>query len=274
MKLGRVIASLEDWTDRYYTVPHNFYQCRLQPQTSYLSTAWMQSETGLVCRRIEPFPEHFLNDSWGIWKRVLAHLMLNQVERNFWYKLPEKGGRRTDWLLGRIAAKEALRQWAKQTFNLELASADIEILPNDLGKPLVSCPELEAIGWLPDVSISHSRGYIIAAVAPVNMQLGIDLERLDVPRPDDWLIGAFTEQELALAPQINREITVGFWCAKEAVAKAFGTGLKGVPQQWQITQYAQKNQLVTVVHEGKSVTVKLWYGQNEILAICLYSGKQ
>ncbi|MGB5962863.1 MAG: beta-ketoacyl synthase N-terminal-like domain-containing protein [Coleofasciculaceae cyanobacterium] len=270
---NKVIASLAEWTDRYYTVPHNFYQCRLQPQTSYLSTAWMQSDLGLVCRRIEPFPEHFLDDSWGIWKRVLAHLMLNQAERNFWYKLPEKGGRRTDWLLGRIAAKEALSQWAKQTFNLELASADIEILPNDLGKPLVSCPELEVIGWLPNISISHSRGYIIAGVAPANMQLGLDLEYLDVPRPDDWLLGAFTEQELALAPQINREITIGFWCAKEAAAKAFGTGLKGVPQQWQITQYAQKDNLVTVVHEGKSVTVKLWYGENEIIAICLYSEK-
>lgn len=270
---GKVIASLVEWTDRYYTVPHNFYQCRLQPQTSYLSTAWMQSDFGLVCRKIEPFPEHFLDDSWGIWKRVLAHLMLNQAERNFWYQLPEKGERRTDWLLGRIAAKEALRQWAKQTFNLDLASADIEILPNDLGKPLVSCPELEVMGWLPNVSISHSRGYIIAGVAPANMQLGLDLEYLDVPRPDDWLLGAFTEQELALAPQINREKTVGFWCAKEAAAKAFGTGLKGVPQQWQITQYAQKDQLVTVVHEGKSVTVKLWYGENEIIAICLYSGK-
>lgn len=270
---GGVIARLAQWTDRYYTVPHNFYQCRLQPQTTYLSTAWMQSETGLVCRRIEPFPEHFLDDSWAIWKRVLAHLMLNQAERNFWYKLPEKGGRRTDWLLGRIAAKEALRQWAKQTFNLDLASADIEILPNDLGKPLVSCPELEAMGWLPNISISHSRGHIIAAVAPANMQLGIDLERLDIPRPDDWLIGAFTEQELALLPQMNRD-AVGFWCAKEAVAKAFGTGLKGVPQQWKITQYAREEQLITVVHEGKSATVRTWCWEKETLAICLYSGKQ
>lgn len=270
---GRVIAHLEQWTDRYYTVPHNFYQCRLQPQTTYLSQAWMQSEIGLLCRKIDPFPEHFLDDSWGIWKRVLAHLILNQNERDFWYKLPEKGGRRTDWLLGRIAAKEALRQWAKQMFNLELASADIEILATDLGKPLVRCPELEAVGWLPDVSISHSRGYIMAAVAPANLQLGIDLERLDVPRPDDWLLGAFTAQELALMPQINREITVGFWCAKEAAAKAFGTGLKGVPQQWQITQYAKEEQLITVVHEGESVTVKIWCWEQEILAICLYSGK-
>ena len=270
---GRVIARLEQWQDRYYTVPHAFYQCRLQPQTSYLSTAWIQSEMGLVCRRIEPFPEHFLDDSWGIWKRVLAHLMLNQAERDFWYKLPEKGGRRADWLLGRIAAKDALRQWAKQTFNLELASADIEILATDLGKPLVRCPELEARGWLPDVSISHSRGYIVAAVAPVNMRLGIDLERLDVLRPDDWLIGAFTAQELALVPQFERAITVGFWCAKEAAAKALGTGLKGVPQLWQITRYAPGQQLVTVVHEGESFTVKLWCWDNEVLAVCQYLGK-
>jgi hypothetical protein len=52
-----------------------------------------------------------------------------------------------------------------------------------------------------------------------------------------------------------------------------GTGLKGVPQLWQITRYAPGQQLVTVVHEGESFTVKLWCWDNEVLAVCQYLGK-
>ena len=127
----------------------------------------MKVETGLVVRRIEPFPEQFLDSAWGIWKRILAHLILNAEERDFWYKLPETGPQRSDWLLGRAAAKDAIRQWVKQNFNIELAPVDIEILSTS-GKPLVRCPALEAIGLLPHISISHSHGYIVASAVEQN----------------------------------------------------------------------------------------------------------
>jgi phosphopantetheinyl transferase len=195
--------------------------------------------------------------------------MLNEQERNFWYGLPEKGPRRTDWLLGRIAAKDALRQWAKQTFNLEIAPVDIEILATALGKPLVRCPELEAIGSLPDISISHSRGYIVAAVAQPNRRIGIDIERLNWIRSDDWISYAFTKQELELLPQQDfLPAILGLWCAKEAAAKALGTGLQGIPSKWPITDYATDDKQITVAHGGESFYVYLWYQNDEILAIC------
>ncbi|HEY9600760.1 MAG TPA: beta-ketoacyl synthase N-terminal-like domain-containing protein [Allocoleopsis sp.] len=266
---GRVIARLEGWQDRFFPVPHKYYQCRLHPQSAYLSEAWMQGETGLICRRIEPLPDHFLDEGWSIWKRVLAHLMLNEQERQFWYSLPEKGPRRTDWLLGRIAAKDALRQWAKQTFNLELAPIDIEVLATPLGKPLVRCPELEAIASIPDLSITHSRGYIVAALAPPNRQIGIDIERLNFIRSDDWLSAAFSPQELALLPQPNSlAAIVGLWCAKEAAAKACGTGLQGLPDRWMVTHCSRDNQQVTITHGSENFHIKLWYREDEILAIC------
>lgn len=266
---GCLIARLEGWQDRFFPVPHKYYQCRLHPQTAYLSDAWMQGETGVICRRIEPFPEHFLEDGWSIWKRVLAHLMLNEQERHFWYELPEKGPRRTDWLLGRIAAKDALRQWAKYTFNVAIAPVDIEILSTPLGKPLVHCPELEHLGSLPDISISHSRGYIVAAVAKPNVRIGIDIERLNWIRSNDWLGAAFTKQELDLIPQQDSlPAILGLWCAKETAAKALGTGLQGTPYEWPITHYSMDGQQITVSHGSESFQVNLWYQDDEILAIC------
>jgi phosphopantetheinyl transferase len=267
---GRVIARLEGLLEIYLDLPQEYHECRKSPLTTYWSQPCLQEETGLVCRRIGPYPERFLEDWGGVMKHIIAHLMLNQNERQFWYGLPDKGPRRSDWLFGRIAAKDALRQWALANFNIELAPVDIEILSTELGKPFARCLELEAITPIPDISISHSRGYVVAAVAQPNTRIGIDLERLDVTRSQDWLMGAFTPQELALVPQLNKASTLGFWCAKEAVAKALGTGLQGVPAQWQITHYSPHNQKVTITHKGQFFIVELWCEDNEILAICQY----
>ncbi|MBW4546920.1 MAG: polyketide synthase dehydratase domain-containing protein [Symplocastrum torsivum CPER-KK1] len=267
----RVIVRLEGFLEIFLNVPDEYHQCRNFTHTAYISKPWMQAETGLVCRRIDPFPNHFLDELGGVIKHVIAHLMLTAQEREFWYGLPEKGPRRSDWLLGRIAAKDALRQWAKQSFNLELSPIDIQILPTHLGKPLVQCSALESVGSLPDISISHSRGYVVAAVASrPNIQLGIDLERLDLTHVDDWLTSVFTEQELKLLPHSNKATMVGLWCAKEAAAKANGTGLEGVPNQWAITHYSRDSHQANVSHNKESFNVKLWYQDNEILAVCQF----
>jgi acyl transferase domain-containing protein/phosphopantetheinyl transferase len=269
---GRVIARLEGLLEIYFPLPPQYHHCRQDPLTAYWSEPWLQVETGLVCRRIEPYPEGFLEELGGIMKHIVAHLMLTKKEREFWYGLPEKGPRRSDWLLGRIAAKDALRQWAKQTFQLELAPVDIEILSTELGKPLVRCPELEAMGTLPDISISHSRGYVVAAIAQPGMCIGIDVQRIEGIRVDDLLSGAFTQQELDLLfqlPQPDKSIRiVGFWCAKEAAAKAAGMGLMGDPRQWQVSHYSQTDQQVVIIHAGKSFQIQLYYTEGEILALC------
>jgi phosphopantetheine--protein transferase-like protein len=269
---GRVIARLEGLQAIYLNVPKEYHQCRQYPQTTYWSEAWLQVETGLVCRRLAPFAEGFLDELGGVIKHIVAHWMLNDKEREFWYSLPEKGTRRSDWLLGRIAAKDALRQWAKQTFQLELAPVDIEILSTQLGKPLVRCPELEAMGPLPDLSISHSQGHVVAALAKPGMCIGIDIQRLDRIRSDDLLSAAFTPSEVDLLTQLPQpdklRSIVGLWCAKEAAAKASSLGLMGDPRQWQVSHYSLIDKQVVIIHAGKSFHVKLYHADGEIFAIC------
>jgi phosphopantetheinyl transferase len=268
---GNIIARLEGWQDRCFSVPDHFYQCRLQPQTAYLSQPWLQPETQLITRRIPPFPEGFLSDSWGIWQRVLAHLVLNQNERDIWYSLPEKGYRRTDWLLGRIAAKDAVRQWA-QTLNLQLAPADIEIGSTQLGQPIVICPELATLGLIPPVSISHSQQHIVAGLSPPGTLLGIDLQRLERLNADDLLINAMTDREIEWLKQLplaERQIAiVEFWCAKESAAKALGKGLGGNSRSWEVCIDFQGQREVKVLHAREVLLVKLWRFEEEILAIC------
>lgn len=267
---GRVIARLEGWQDRYFSVPHRYYQCRLHPQTSYLSDPYLQAETGVICRRIEPLPEGFLDDSWSIWKRVLAHLMLNQAERDFWYNLPEKGNRRTNWLLGRIAAKDAIRQWCYQNYQLSLAPVDMEILADSQGKPQVNSPELAGMGILPEVSISYSQGYVIAAVVPPDSKIGVDLQRFESIPNDESLKIALTPQELALLPNQNPQSLMTLWAAKEAASKAYGTGLQGEPKKWCITNYLPSQQRVTVAYDNQSFNCQILNLTTEIVAICQY----
>jgi acyl transferase domain-containing protein/phosphopantetheinyl transferase len=272
---GRVIARLEGLQEIYLTLPQDYHYCRQNPPATYWSEPWFQMETGLVCRRILPQSERFLEALGGVMKHIVAHLKLNAKEREYWYGLPEKGHRRREWLLGRIAAKDALRQWAKQTFQLELAPVDIQILSTQSGKPLVHCPELERLVQLPDLSISHSRGYIVAALASPGSCIGIDVQRLEGIRVDDLLSGAFTQQELNLLaqqPQLDRSRSiVGLWCAKEAAAKAAGMGLMGDPRQWQVIHYSPSDQQVVIIHAGKSFQIQLYCMEGEILAICQHS---
>jgi phosphopantetheinyl transferase len=86
------------------------------------------------------------------------------------------------------------------------------------------------------------------------------------------LEGAFTSLELdaiAQLPQQDKQtIILGAWCAKEAAAKAAGTGLKGNPRQWQMSQYDLAAQKVTITHADESFGIKLYCSDGEILAIC------
>ena len=267
---GNVIARIEGWKDRYFAVPSHYYQCRLYPNIAYLSSSFLP-ESGVICRRIDPLPEGFLDNSWGIWKRALAHLMLNHNERDVWYELPEKGWCQTEWLLERIAAKDAVRQWAKQRLNLDLAPVDIELATTDAGKLFVSCPELASISPLPDVSVSYSNGYAIAAVGEPGTRVGIVLEWLE--GDEARFKAAFDPQELAIPASLDtrerKRAIAAVWCAKQAAAKAIGAGVQDNLKHWKISNYSPER--IGITHAKTTFYVKLWQTDREIVAICQHS---
>jgi len=232
----------------------------------------MQAETNRICRRIDNWWIGYLERSFGIWKRALAHLTLARRERDFWYALPKTGPRRTEWLLGRIAAKEAIRQWALERHRLQVAPADIEILPGPLGQPVVASAVLADVGLFPDVSISHSKGTIVAAVSEPGTRIGIDFARMEDVRSTDLLRKAFLTEELALLDRkANGNASAAvlhFWCAKEAASKAHGQGLGGEPRNWVIDQYEPQDGQVTVNRDGRSYRVRVWQMKDEVLAVC------
>jgi 3-oxoacyl-(acyl-carrier-protein) synthase/malonyl CoA-acyl carrier protein transacylase/phosphopantetheinyl transferase (holo-ACP synthase) len=131
------------------------------------------------------------------------------------------------WLLGRIAIKDAIRQllWARGAG--PLYPIELRVHKAADGRPLVSGP------WTNDlrVSVAHKETLAVALVAE-GADVGIDIERIE-PRPADFVRAAFTEAELGLLAHADRdEWLTRAWVAKEAVAKARGTGLQGDPRRF------------------------------------------
>ncbi len=133
--------------------------------------------------------------------------------------------RRADWRLGRWTAKCAVVAYLSIAADVEALSR-IEISPADCGAPEV---------WLNyeparvTISISHSAGRAVCAVAPPGVALGCDLESIEA-RSEAFVNDYFTARELAVIHEqtaaAKPEITTLLWSAKESALKALRTGLR------------------------------------------------
>lgn len=133
--------------------------------------------------------------------------------------------RRADWRLGRWTAKRALAVYL-DVRGQPKAIADIEVRPAPSGVPEVFFPNKPAAVT---ISLSHSSGTAICAVAPLGTALGCDLETIE-PRSDAFVSDYFTTEEQALISRASaadrfRLLTL-LWSAKESALKALGAGLR------------------------------------------------
>jgi phosphopantetheine--protein transferase-like protein len=162
-----------------------------------------------------------------LWLRAAAHLTLSLTERLQWREMGGSVARRSEWLLGRIAAKDAVRRCLLARYGRKWAAADIRIETDEAGKPRPQGEWRRYCGARMDVSITHTADRIVAAVAP-NACLGIDIERRDRAISDEFAAAAFSPAEQEIAAESGESATAlfRFWCAKEALAKALGTGLR------------------------------------------------
>lgn len=141
-----------------------------------------------------------------------AQTVLSEREQAFYstLKLPK---RQTEWLGGRLALKKLVAAVS----GLKLTR--VEILPHaENGKPqLLIGGENSSLPF----SITHSHGYAVAAIAPQEHFLGIDLEKI-APRINAWKTDFFHPSELT---EDSDEFLTALWTQKEAVVKLLGTGL-------------------------------------------------
>ena len=137
--------------------------------------------------------------------------------------------RRADWRLGRWTAKRAVAACLDLPCD-PVSLAGIEIIPAPGGAPEVFVAQERAEVT---ISLSHSAGVAVCAVAAGGVALGCDIEAIE-PHSAAFAADYFTRPEqtlVAQAPAVDRPaILTLLWSAKESVLKALGMGLRGDPR--------------------------------------------
>jgi malonyl CoA-acyl carrier protein transacylase/phosphopantetheinyl transferase len=134
--------------------------------------------------------------------------------------------RQTEWLFGRLAAKDAVRVLWHARHGERLFPADIVIERDRHGRPVARARGPEGLEPFPTISLAHTED-VAAGLAAVAPHAGIDVERIR-PRDSGFERIAFDDDERRLLDRLGPdrdEWLARFWCAKEAVAKALGRGL-------------------------------------------------
>ncbi|MEW6221601.1 MAG: polyketide synthase dehydratase domain-containing protein, partial [Thermodesulfobacteriota bacterium] len=227
---GQLLAQIVGWEDmRLFDWSLPFYAFLLAPCQRPLAHPWQEpppERPGMATAAVV-----VRENGGGIWPRVLAGLVLSRVERARFagLGLPERQRRR--WLLGRAAAKEAVRLFLGQHHGQAACDADIEIVEDEGGR-------LAAGGVLlagqPAIAVAVAgSGEQMLAVAAAGALAGLALAAAalvdDHPALDDQ---AWTAAELALLAELaegrQAEWRLRLWCAREAAKQAAsGQGLAG-----------------------------------------------
>lgn len=179
-------------------------------------------------------PDFFISNQ-ELWLSALASAVLTANERENYAQMGGVAPRRLEWLLGRTAAKEAVRRLLVNNYNVYESSADITIWKDNLGKPHPLGQWESQVSSPIDLSIAHTEGLILGA-ASAQGRIGLDVESVKRDLTEEFLRGVFTleEQELATMSGDGPTAVLRFWCAKEAISKALGVGIRFAPTDLRI----------------------------------------
>ncbi|MDT3397352.1 polyketide synthase dehydratase domain-containing protein, partial [Streptomyces sp. B1866] len=229
---GRVWARITDWEDR------RFLGLDARLDGGY------PDRRGLSEPRADGW--NLLRDAWPdlASRDLIIRTNLGADERAEYDRRPPRG--RRQWLLGRIAAKDAVRRWLWEQGEGPVFPAEIAIGNDASGRPYPTGTHGRTLPPL-DLSIAHSGEVAVALVRPGDEGrpgpgAGIDVEEV-TPRDEATLAAALGEEERALLAARCRadgrpreEWFTRFWAAKEAAAKAEGTGLLGRPRDFAVIE--------------------------------------
>jgi hypothetical protein len=233
---GAVRFRLTGWEDRPFRVPRAFYKARFKPEDVNLSEPWPEAVSGLngsgtmLCYRMQDYSNDVLHAHGKIWLRVMAYLTLNRSERKIWRTRWHHEQNCSDWLLARVALKDALRSFFKSKYGIKLLMPDIELKAEKNGQIYISGFWKRQIDRLPIVSLSHAPGIGMAMLSEKGRACGIQVLRKELPGEfnrqrflSDQDLDLLQSMGLLQSPELspNKEWLLRIQSAKEAVKKMF-----------------------------------------------------
>ena len=265
---GRVWCLIEGWTTRRFATDDRIWNVKFRPQSETLS----EPRPGGWCVVREQWPDTGSRE-------LIMRRYLCAAERPRYDELTPNT--RRAWLLGRIAAKDAVRQRLWELGAGPIYPAEITVDNDDQGRP-------HATGAFraTHVSLAHCAGkgrrpgigVALAGPGPV----GIDIEAV-AERDAGTEEIALTPAERALLDERaggdRAALFTRLWTAKEAVAKALGTGLAGRPHDFEVASPAATGDddltLVVTVPDGTVYRVETTMITNDatVYAVAWTHGK-
>ncbi len=220
---GQVWCRIEGWEDRRFQSDDRLFTALRKPATHLVA----EPQVGGWTLVREGWPDSASRD-------VVMRRFLGAGERRD-YEARNPNVQRS-WLLGRIAAKDAVRALV----GVPRFPVEVTVANDPEGRPLVAGPAVD--GRDVRISIAHHGGVGVARAAE-GVEVGIDIERIEV-RPDSFRAAALSYDERIRFDSLpgidapgrrDRELT-RWWAAKEAAGKAAGTGLQGRPHDWEVAE--------------------------------------
>ncbi|MFD6966829.1 beta-ketoacyl synthase N-terminal-like domain-containing protein [Streptomyces sp. NPDC059949] len=241
---GAVWARIEGWTYRRFGADERVWPMKFTPE---------------VCGIGEPRPE-----GWCLARRrwtdpasqeLVMRRYLGAAERAAYERLSPRA--RAPWLLGRIAAKDALRGLLWERGAGPVFPVEVPVGNDPAGRPLAEGPLTRGFR----LSIAH-KDRIAVALAHPTLPVGIDVEPL-TSDPDALIRIALGPDELRLAERLAARDGTGLpaaltalWCAKEAAAKAEGSGLGGRPRDWRVAEDPDTGSLLVTSPDGHPYPIR------------------
>ena len=253
---GNELMTVSGWEELVERMPAEYRQMILQPAMTFL-TAPLAPE--LLGEPATDFSSAFITDvpyvvferNEELWLKALSHVALDAAERKEFSEMTGSASRRTEWLFGRVAVKEAVRRFLTTYYQARWSDADVRIWADGSGKPHALGAWSDFLTTKLDIAIAHTAKFVVA-IAAASARVGVDVEFTGRDLSEEFTGGVFTPEELELAAQSANasQTVIKFWCAKEALSKALGTGIRYSPKEMVVTDFLSDAGVLTLRLNG------------------------
>ena len=249
---GNELMSVFGWEEMVERAPSVYRELVLQPATTFLTSPLApelvgEPATDIATAFITDVPYALFEQNEELWLKMLSQVVLDAAERRDFAEMAGSAARRTEWLFGRVAAKEAVRRFLKDNYQARWSDADVRVWADGSGKPHALGAWSDFLAAKLDIAIAHTSKFVVAAAA-ANARVGVDVESTERDLSEEFTAGVFTPDELELAAQAanSSQTVIKFWCAKEALSKALGTGIRYSPKEMSVTGFLADSGALTL----------------------------
>lgn len=247
---GGVWLRIQEWGSFKFRYPSQALDFRRKP-TRYLLSRNLE---------LPELPEGTMSqlvtkaDVSGFDAMLLARHVLHLDEMPLFAEKTPVPQRQFQWLLGRVAAKDALRAWlaARGEGDDMLHPAALRIVNEEGGQPVALA--MDGQPPMPRLSLSHCADRAVAIVS--DKALGIDIEVIG-PREASFVDSLCSAEERALLEEVagedeeaRAEWITRLWSAKEATGKLLGTGVRGSPRSFEAIVIDASGHFIIQVRDG------------------------